>query len=228
MPNIVKNTSIVGPLDLFAPHSCRGCGHLGNALCDRCKKYIISIVPNICPNCKEKTIDGKCKKCVDLPRIFVIGKRQELIGKIVQDYKYSSIRALALPLAEIIDKVITKPSSKIIIVPLPTIQKHVRERGLDHTYLIAKYLAKLRGKNHSVQKLLKRAKNTVQVGANKRTRQKQAKEAYYINSKATIDPEATYLLLDDIWTTGASIKSATKKLHQAGAKNIEIVILAVS
>jgi predicted amidophosphoribosyltransferase len=38
----------------------------------------------------------------------------------------------------------------------------------------------------------------------------------------------TYILFDDIWTTGASMKTAIKKLRQAGAIKIIVILLAIS
>ena len=70
--------------------------------------------------------------------------------------------------------------------------------------------------------------NTVQVGADRETRLSQAESAYALTNNAKIDSENTYLLFDDVWTTGASMKAATKKLQQAGASKIVIVVLAQS
>ena len=113
-----------------------------------------------------------------------------------------------------------------VIVPLPTATHHVRSRGFDHTYLLAKNLGKIR--KFKVEKILVRNKNTVQVGADKKARLTQAKEAYAINPKIKIKKDATYILLDDVWTTGASITAAKKILQNAGAKNIKIALLAYS
>ncbi len=226
MSNIVKNTTFPNPLDLLAPHSCRGCGRIGNVLCDRCKNNIILDHSNFCPNCKKSNSTGKCPKCKSLPPIFVIGNRNDLIGKLVHDFKYNSVRALAKPLAEILHHTLPVINGPVAIIPLPTISRHIRERGLDHTYLIAKHLAKLR--HYSIQKFLLRTKNTVQVGSNRQNRLAQARTAYHINPKIKIDPNTTYILFDDVWTTGASIKAAVKKLRQAGAKEIGVAILAVS
>ena len=228
MPNNVKNTTFTSLLDLVAPHSCRGCGRLGDIICDRCKNNIITNQLHVCPNCKTKTKTHHCKKCKTLPPTYIVGERSSLIGKLVHDYKYHSICALKKPLAEILDQTLPNTTNKTIIVPLPTISRHVRERGFDHTYRIAKQLAKIRGKNYQTQKLLLRSKNTIQVGADRSTRLTQADSAYTISPKIKIDPTATYVLFDDVWTTGASLKAATKKLRQAGAKNIIIAILALS
>lgn len=223
---IVKNTTLPNLLDLLAPHSCRGCGHIGEALCDCCKNNIVSHHTNFCPNCKAKTPTGKCEKCKNLPPIFVVARRKDIMEKLIHDFKYNSVRALARPLAIIIHDILPETPRETIIVPLPTISRHIRERSLDHTFLIAKNLAKIR--HCHVQKILVRDQNTVQVGADRKARLTQAKSAYEISSKIQINKAATYILLDDVWTTGASMKTAIKKLRQAGARDILVVLLAVS
>ena len=228
MPNNVKNTTFPGLLDLLAPHSCRGCGHIGSALCDCCKNNILKTHVNICPKCKTKKPASICPNCLDLPPTHIIGERSGPLGDLIHDFKYQSIRAAAKPLAKLLDEVLPKIKGKVIIVPLPTITKHIRARGLDHTYLVAKNLAKLRGKNYQVKPLLLRNQNTVQVGTDQKTRLKQAESAYKVNPKIKINKTTTYLLLDDVWTTGASLKAGTKKLRKAGAKKIELAILALS
>jgi predicted amidophosphoribosyltransferase len=113
-----------------------------------------------------------------------------------------------------------------IIIPLPTISSHIRKRGLDHTYLLAKQMSKLC--HCRTEQLLLRNSNSVQVGADRKTRLTQAKTAYIINPKSSINPASTYLLLDDIWTTGASMKAAIELLKTAGAQKIAVAVLAIS
>ena len=233
MANIVKNTTFPSLLDLLAPHSCRGCGTLGTVLCDCCKKNIINSHFNFCPICKAKKSTPSCPHCPDLPGTFIVGSRQDLIGQLVSDLKFHSVRALAKPLAEILNAILLTElpdnNQKLILVPLPTIKKHVRARGLDHTLLIAKHLARLH-LNCSVERLLIRHQNTVQVGADAATRRSQATSAYTLNPKLKIDHTATYLLLDDVWTTGASMLAAAKIAQKAGIKlaNLKLAVLAVS
>ena len=227
MPNIVKNTTFIGLLDLLAPHSCRGCGALGQPLCDCCKKYINSHHQNICPVCHTPNSNGKCSKCRKLPPIFIAGQRDELLGELIAELKYHSVRALAHPLAEILDQTLPPIKGKVIIVPLPTIASHIRERGFSHTHLIAKHFTHLRP-NYQAQNLLTRAKNTVQVGADQKTRLTQASTAYALTKNAKINPEVTYILFDDIWTTGASLQAAYALFKKAGAKKIILAALALS
>ena len=236
MPNIVKNTTIINLFDLLAAHSCRGCGTLGQPLCDRCKNYIIKQHNNFCPICQQPTPLGNCPNCLALPPIFIAGHREDLLGDLIHDYKFNSIRTLANPLAEILDHTLpnndrllsmfTASTPNFAIVPLPTITKHRRERGFDHTLLIAKQLAKIR--HYKVQNLLARAHNTVQVGSDRNQRLIQASSAYSLKSNTVINKNSIYILLDDVWTTGASVQAVYSLLHQAGAKNIVLALLARS
>ena len=220
---IVKNTTIKNPLDLICPHTCIGCGAVGEVLCECCKNNILAEHLNYCPVCKRLTPDGDCKHCA-LPPCFMVGWRDELVFELVEEFKYHSVRALGDVLAELLDNVLPEIDGKVAIVPLPTIKKHVRERGFDHMQKIAEKLAKRRG--WKVEKLFRRAKNTVQVGANRDVRLVQAAKAYELVGQ--VQPDVTYLILDDVWTTGASMKAVTKKLQRAGALKVLLAILAVN
>ena len=43
-----------------------------------------------------------------------------------------------------------------------------------------------------------------------------------------LGPEERYLLLDDIWTTGASMKAAVEIMRQAGARHVMAAVVAIS
>ena len=224
----VKTTTHISLLDLIAPHSCRGCGQIGKALCDRCKNNIIANHQDFCPKCKAAKTSNVCHQCHDLPPTFIGGERTGLLANIVHDYKYQSIRSLAHPLADIISSAIPPLGGLVFIVPLPTISRHIRERGFDHTLLLAKYLANIKGANYQVCPILRRRTNSIQVGTKRTTRLHQASQAYRISPHAIINPHATYLLLDDVWTTGASLRAARTLLQQNSITNTAFAILSVS
>ncbi len=233
MPISVKNTTIPSIMDFLFPHSCRGCGRIGNVLCDRCKDYILTHHQNLCPICKSPNPSGICTHCTSsthychLPPTFIINERTNLLATLVHDYKYKSIRPLARHFADILDQILPPFTGPTFIVPLPTIHRHIRERGFDHTLLIAKHLAKKRP-NFQATNLLQRANTKVQVGSNAKTRKLQADSAYIINQKINLDPNANYILLDDVWTTGASLMAATKKLRGCGVSNVNLAVLSLS
>lgn len=144
----------------------------------------------------------------------------------IREYKYQSVRAIGQVLLELLFIAVPEDlgveAERIVVVPLPTIGKHVRQRGLDHTKILAKKLAKRRG--WQCEMVLERAADTVQVGTSAAERAKQAEQAYRVARK--IDVEKTYLLLDDVWTTGASMLAAAKTMQEVGVENLVGVILA--
>ena len=228
MPNIVNNTTLPNFLDLIAPHSCRGCGHLGEVVCSRCKKNIISQAINLCPFCKHPLKNCRCNLSQNLPPIQIISWRKSLVGTLIHDLKYHSTRSIAKSLANILCQTLVLPSTPLRIIPLPTNHQHIRKRGLDHTLLISKHLAKQLGESVKVSRLLLRNNTATQVGSSRKERINQAKNAYIINQTIKIEKNATYLLLDDVWTTGASVISATKILRQSNISKLIIVILSLS
>ncbi|HTJ73654.1 MAG TPA: hypothetical protein VL481_03625 [Verrucomicrobiae bacterium] len=110
----------------------------------------------------------------------------------------------------------------VVIVPLPTVASHVRVRGYDHTLLIAKGVAK--AQRLRLEKALYRRTSTTQRGEGRKTRQRQAKEAFGV--KGTLNSAATYLLIDDVVTTGATLQCGAKALKDAGAGEVWVAALA--
>ena len=239
---VVKNTTKCGLLDLLCPHSCRGCGQLGAVLCGCCKKYMFEHKSYICPICKREfaqflenvagmdkvSAEKYCSGCAsNFIKIWNFDWREGVVKKLVEEYKYGSVWAMAGVLAEMYDVAIPQEfgrQDEVTVVPLPTIGRHIRERGMDHTLILARLLAKRRG--WRCQKLLARAADTVQVGAKIDERQQQAKKAYILNDE--LNSEQQYLLLDDVWTTGASMTAAADIFTKAGVKKLYGVVLAVS
>jgi predicted amidophosphoribosyltransferase len=115
-----------------------------------------------------------------------------------------------------------KFSNDDVIVPLPTIPRHKRERGFGHIEKMARIIAA--NSPARSQALLKRANNSVQVGASSEKRKQQAAMAYVLNGK--IDPALHYFLLDDVWTTGSSMLAAAKILRSAGAQYVNAIVIA--
>ncbi len=234
MKFVVKNTTRSGLLDLLCPHTCRGCGRLGAVLCECCKNDLPESPLRVCPLCQQVLADTKkngaawrdyrCKDCgLSLDSLFVCGWRDGVLAKLVKDFKYQSVRAVSGVLVEILQQAIPELPQNVVVVPLPTIGRHVRERGLDHTLVLAKKLAKKRG--WKCQQMLLRAADTVQVGTKAAVRQEQAKKAYV--ASMTPDSETTYLLLDDVWTTGASMLAAAETMRLVGAKCVlGVVVMA--
>ena len=233
MSFVVKNTTISRLLDLVCPHICRSCGRLGKVLCDCCKDDNIRQHENICPLCKKclGSQELKCNECeTEFEMVVVAGWKEAALGKIVAEYKYKSVRAAGEVMAELLNYAIEEKIGELddwedtVIIPLPTISRHIRERGFDHTWDLAEKLAQRRG--WKVEKLLERAKDTVQVGMSAAIRQAQAKEAYQVCGK--IVPGQRYMLIDDVWTTGASVMGAARAMRKAGAEKLAVGVVVTT
>lgn len=209
----VKNTIINVVLEVMSPNRCQKCGDWGEVLCPCCKKYLEVTNPGY-------VIDG----INGFERIMVGGVKEGILSEMVKNYKYKSQRNLAEILAWKIRTLILKrveDVEKIALVPLPTIRKHMRERGFDHM----KYLSEFLRGEIEVQQILVRTNKTVQVGKDAIVRQQQAKNAYAVRNGVKIDEEALYVLFDDVWTTGASMRATQKVLKEAGAKKIDALLI---
>lgn len=221
---VVKNTETGGWLDWLMPYRCMQCGDLGGLLCECCKKNVDIEGLNCCLKCHKK-IEKRCEDC-KLPFLegWAVGYKEGILEKMIWKYKYDLIRGMGRELAGLMNEVIPCLGSEVIIVPLPTIGKHIRKRGFDHTLMIGRELARRRG--WKCRQVLVRMNSAVQVGAKADKRKEQAEKAYRVRGK--VEPEKMYLMLDDVWTTGASICAACEKMRQAGAKKVFVVVLAVT
>ena len=170
-----------------------------------------SFAPDDCYFC-QKLGEPICKKCLksrcnfgnSLSRSNNIISKEFYLSKLLSDFLLSN--------SEFISN-----REKLVLIPVPTLSNHIRERGLDHTELLAHQLAR----NLKIEKLIliKRISKTTQRGKNFKTRQIQAKSSYeFIGEK--LSEGKIYVIFDDIRTTGATLNSIAKILRKNGAKEI--------
>lgn len=228
-------------LDMVLPNRCVRCQREGGIFCDRCKKYISIINPGYVMNDMygfEKLLvaglkegwfermvrDFKYKGRRDYGE-FLAEKLGEVILGEIKRMRFGD--ELSNKSGEVTCGVLRKVETEIkeirqiVLVPLPTIRKHIRERGFDHTlrlcFELENFLQKRLddfGISVEYQSLLVRKNKTVQVGKEKKERVKQAEKAYGIREGIKIENKTLYVLVDDVTTTGASL-AAAKKILQA-------------
>ena len=214
----VKNTIINLILEVLSPNRCRRCGAWGENLCLCCKKYLEAINPGYLV----------CEK-FGFEKIIVGGVKEGILSEILKEYKYKARRDLGGVLAWKVRRMLCEElkndqnwkSRRVVLVPLPTARKHIRERGFDHI----KYLAKSLMVGVEVDFLLERMNNKMQVGKDAKTRQEQAEGAYRVRDGCRLDKGVLYVLFDDVWTTGASMRAAQKVMREAGALNFMALVI---
>lgn len=228
-------------LDMVLPNRCVRCQREGGIFCERCKKYISIINPGyvmedmygfeklLVAGLKEGWFermvrDFKYKGRRDYGE-FLAEKLGEVILGEIKRMRFGD--ELSNKSGEVTCGVLRKVETEIkeirqiVLVPLPTIRKHIRERGFDHTlrlcFELENFLQKRLddfGISVEYQDLLVRKNKTVQVGKEKKERVKQAEKAYGICEGVKLDTSTLYVLVDDVTTTGASLVAA-KKILQA-------------
>lgn len=200
-----------------APHPCCSCVALGSLLCHRCEDNIVNDFFMTCLHCAAPTPGGVCAHH-RLPYLAAwhMGARDGVLRTLIDEYKFRYRREAAGILANIMHRSAPALPDNAIIVPIPTHRTHVRERGFDHALLLAKKFARRR--RMPVQQLLRRETSTVQRASTKKVRLQQARHAFSV--KGVLDSAPTYVLLDDVVTTGATVNAAARELRQAGAKHV--------
>lgn len=210
-------------LKIIAPHYCSGCDKTGTLFCQNCKFDITQEAFDGCIVCGTACPAGVCQKCqTSFSVAWCVGERREALEKLINCFKFERAAAAHKALAELLDARLPQLPPNTVIVPVPTVASHIRQRGYDHTLLISRRLGKIRGLK--VQTALFRASSTRQRGANKKQRLEQARQAYGFNAK--LKSEAPYLLIDDICTTGATLRYAAETLKKAGAKDVWVAVVA--
>lgn len=180
---------------------------------------------NRCFGCMIPSTHGVCLLCapkVPFSHFYMIGDRKDELEQLLNDLKFTRTYRAYTSLSQLFDACLPELPTNTTVVPIPTIPKHVRIRGYDHTDLIAGSFSKIR--KLKKQQLLRRKTNTVQLGANARLRRLQADCAYECPSR--LHSKATYLLLDDIATTGSTLVAAAHCLKRAGAQTIIAAVIA--
>lgn len=199
-------------LTFILPHRCCRCSKIGTSLCDCCKNYIQKQRQN------DQKLTSWQNSSADL-RVF--GWRRGLLAKLVDNYKFHLERELATPLAELLASLLTDLSGEIVVVSIPTTRLHNRQRGFDHMKLVGRALARLLGADYQV--VFTRQHQVSQRGLSRADRLKNAKKSLALTSSPKLT--ATYVVIDDVFTTGATMLEATKLLQKAGAARVIAAVI---
>ena len=110
------------------------------------------------------------------------------------------------------------------IVPVPLFPKREEERGFNQAAVIGHLASNVWHLNY--EDLLIRVKDTgQQVGKKREERLKAMEGAFEIKNRSMTNVKSV-LLVDDVWTTGATLRECAKVLRQNGAKRIWGLVLA--
>lgn len=198
---------------------CGICGKgINTYLCKKCEKKL----KNIAIFGKDEYLDK------DFEKHYYIFKYDNFIRSLIIDYKFNEKPYLYKSFLEFLNKYQKKyVQFEIydIIIPVPISKKRKKERGYNQSLLIAKEIAKNENIKLKDNVIVKAKNNTTQSKLNKEERTENVKNVYKITkNKEIIDKNI--LLIDDIFTTGATLNECSKMLKQAGAKKVDVLTIA--
>lgn len=229
LPQVAKLGGIA--LDLLFPRQCVGCGKQGDFICDYCRRSLPRILYPVCPKCGRPQPSGiLCPDCVswqaDIDGIRSPFRFDGVIRQAILQLKYKSVRALAAPLAELLnDYLVTYPLPGEILVPVPLHPKRLRERGYNQSFLLAKELSKL-AEIPVVEDCLTRERYTSpQVRTSTVTERQSNMSGAFACSDQRVQGKQV-LLIDDVSTSGATLDACAGALKTTEAKSVWGLVLA--
>lgn len=203
--------------NVLAPHYCCGCGKIGSVLCKSCKNDIVGRFEQRCVLC-AKAQHRKPDKCLSIFQTSCYADaRKGVAERLVNLSKFDSIRAGCDAQADLLNLVAPRLPDSTVLFGVPTISSHIRQRGYGHAERIAKRFADLRRTRYQ-QIVIRTNTKFVQHGSSRQDRLANAKKSYAL--AATPSPDLTYVIVDDVVTTGATVTEIAKLLKSAGARTI--------
>lgn len=111
------------------------------------------------------------------------------------------------------------------VIPVPLHPKRERERGYNHARIIAKHLAGYKNVPLLDKHLVKVKNVPPQMSLDLEDRLKSVKGAFTVNRDEEIK-DRVVLLLDDVFTTGSTVKECSRLLIEAGAQEVRALTIA--
>ena len=226
-------------IDVIIPPRCLLCGktiHSDNSLCADCFSKINFISRPYCAHCGyplPTLLNDSlyCSNCLTHKSHFRLCrsavKYDEFSKKLILDFKFSDrlenqkLLANWLFLAghDIFEKGID------IIIPVPLHYARLFKRKYNQSAVLAAGLSKLSGFHVDYKSLRKVRHTTPQIQCSGKQRTKNVRNAFEVISPENIQNKRI-VLIDDVFTTGATLTECAKALEKAGAKSVDALTIA--
>lgn len=226
-------------LDILFPKTCIGCGKYGNYFCADCIKEIKQ-TELVCPFCERQSLGGvvhaACKRKYGLDGLWSLGVYEGSLRVAIQKLKYKWVSEIAKELVDItieywaknspilLDKIKKDHGESWIVTSVPLHPARQNWRGFNQSELLAKLFALKLGLKYET--VLIRIRNTTpQMKLLSHERKQNIKDAFSI--AYNLSPEnCNLLLVDDVWTTGSTLKECCYMLKRGGAKSVWALTIA--
>ena len=229
-------------LDLTLPRSCTHCraivdGSPYDFICSTCALEIIECRPPACKICgypffgnifKAKT----CPHCTEFDPVFDQGKSL-FIAKgggrsLIHALKYRRGLYVLDDLYRMVirSKHYLEYIQHAVLVPVPLHPARLRERGFDQSKSIARMLVRCTGNSARIENLLVRKHYTKsQTQLNRLERYPNVRDAFTLARNPVLASSKSYILVDDVFTTGSTLNACAHVLRRAGANKVKVVTI---
>lgn len=231
-------------VSLLYPTTCAICNNKShNHFCPECWDKIEFLKPPLCPKCGRpfssdislsRSPDHLCSECREIKTYFdkaiAIGSYDGTLAESIHFFKYRGKKGLGCPLGRIMAEYIGSnpslfPHSSLVVLPVPLHLKRLREREFNQSLLLAKEISRA-FRIPLIPDNLQRVRWTKpQIELKGEERLMNVKGAFEVKDPKDIEGKSL-LLIDDVYTTGATVRECSKVLKKAGAEKVYVLTLA--
>ncbi|SNS49325.1 comF family protein [Anaerovirgula multivorans] len=203
-------------------------------ICCRCMKEISFVTENSCKKLSRPLVDQEdieiYEDCEGTENSFhrrvAVVEYKGMIKDLIFRFKYYDATYLARNMAYMMAAVIKKKGIEgDMLIAVPLYPERERKRGYNQAHLLAKYISRNLDIEYKKGNLI-RVKNTkVMHNLSRKQRRENLKNAFQVKDKQAVDGR-DILLVDDIFTTGATADACSRVLMGEGAKSITVLTFA--
>lgn len=211
--------------DCVFPVFCLGCDKEGEWVCQDCFGRMDLRGVFCCPICHRPNENGFCcavcrpQSHLDKALAIVVYQEENLAGKLIKALKYNYAEEITNAFAKMIDGFLIHHLGVLseidLIVQVPLHRRRLAERGFNQARLLADILGQKIGR--PVVDLLKRDRYTLQQAKLSREERRANVHHAFFNSNFSAN---AVLLVDDVFTTGATMQECARVLKSSGVKKV--------
>ena len=214
-------------------------------LCWNCIRGLVVVESPLCSCCglpfeSRQGIDHRCGDCSASLKKFRIARAplvyEQIFTEVIHCYKYKGKIQLARPLGELLltaFRLFWDKDSIDVVVPVPLHLKRLRKRGFNQVYLLIRNWQTIAGQipfdmgDLQIERdvLVRTVPTAPQTGLGRRQRADNIKNAFMLADAAKIIGKKI-LLVDDVYTTGATVDECARLLLHHGAAHVDVLSLA--
>ena len=155
-----------------------------------------------------------------------VGSGGVLVRRFKLDGDASAGRLLARAMADTLRERLL-PRGRVWLVPVPLHRSRFFARRFNQSAELGRALAALSGKPFHPQALVRHRKTSEQAGLGARARAENVRGAFSVTDRfSLLVGGKAVLLVDDVYTTGATVNAASRTLMRAGAKAVDVLTFA--